>query len=391
MKKTRFNFSKSRIEELRPHATKRLHFRDTNIEGLGLRLQPCRPERYLWHRRHSGGSQSARRSTSWSSVGRRFRNSLGLQWIRVRFRRDRQCSGYRGCWDCGSNSERPLEIRYSPPTVDLGLWRQPRRPPRRAAARSHYAANRTLQLLRAIFNWALDAALYSGTNPASRVKLFHEASRERFLQPEELPLLFGALDKTTNVDLRDFVVLALLTGARRGNLLAMRWAELDLERGLWAIPNTKNRQAHIVPLVARAMDLLSARRARAAGGDKTPRSSWVFASTGGTGHVVSFKRGWRRLLADAKLDEKGKGRLRIHDLRRSLGAWAAGENVSLHLVSRMVGYENVAGLARAAGITSVYPRLSVDALRGAIDKATTAMFAAGEKPAQTKLLEAGRE
>jgi len=239
-------------------------------------------------------------------------------------------------------------------------------------------------LLRAIFNWALDAALYSGTNPASRVKLFHEASRERFLQPEELPLLFGALDKTTNVDLRDFVVLALLTGARRGNLLAMRWAELDLERGLWAIPNTKNRQAHIVPLVARAMDLLSARRARAAGGDKTPRSSWVFASTGGTGHVVSFKRGWRRLLADAKLDEKGKGRLRIHDLRRSLGAWAAGENVSLHLVSRMLGH-------KAAGITSVYPRLSVDAVRGAIDKATTAMFAAGEKPAQTKLLEAGRE
>ena len=73
-----------------------------------------------------------------------------------------------------------------------------------------------------------------------------------------------------------------------------------------------------------------------------------------------------------------------HDLRRSLGAWAAGGNVSLHLVSRMLGH-------KAEGITSVYPRLSVDAVRGAIDKATTAMFAAGEKPAQTKLLEAGRE
>jgi Arm DNA-binding domain len=83
-----------------------------------------------------------------------------------------------------------------------------------------YAANRLVELVRGLFNFAREAELWSGENPAARVKAFHEASRTRFLQPEELARMFTALGQEPNGDLRDFVLLSLWTGARRGDVLA---------------------------------------------------------------------------------------------------------------------------------------------------------------------------
>jgi len=87
----------------------------------------------------------------------------------------------------------------------------------------HHTANRTVQFLRALFNWAGEAGIWQGVNPATGIKLFHEAKRTRFLQPTELHQFFLALKKEKNIDLRDFVNLAMWTGARRGDILSMRW------------------------------------------------------------------------------------------------------------------------------------------------------------------------
>ena len=107
-----------------------------------------------------------------------------------------------------------------------------------------YAANRMLSLLGTMFQKALDAddVDFSGENPARGVKRFAEESRERFLQADELQSFFEALNKLSPI-MRDYFLLALLTGARRGNVQAMRWEELNLERGEWRVLDTKGGEA----------------------------------------------------------------------------------------------------------------------------------------------------
>ena len=85
----------------------------------------------------------------------------------------------------------------------------------------------------------------------------------------------------------DFFLLALETGARRAALLAMRWADLDLEAGVWVIPSnwSKNRRELAIPLIAEAITVLRRRlKARA-------ESPWVFPSPSSrNGHLSEPRR-----------------------------------------------------------------------------------------------------
>src|SRR5262245_55604309 len=76
----------------------------------------------------------------------------------------------------------------------------------------HYMANRLLALLGAMFNKAADVG-FVGTNPAKGIRKFREQSRDRFLQPNELPAFFAAVSAEPNETLRDFFLLCLYTGA----------------------------------------------------------------------------------------------------------------------------------------------------------------------------------
>ncbi len=121
-------------------------------------------------------------------------------------------------------------------------------------------------------------------------------------------VFFNALDNCPNKTLSDYVKLSLFTGARRSNVLAMRWEQIDFELGLWRIPMTKNKEPHTIPPTRQAISLLLARRAESKG-------EWVFeGNTPGT-HLVEPKRGWYKLLEAANITD-----LRIHDLRRTLGS-----------------------------------------------------------------------
>jgi integrase len=110
-------------------------------------------------------------------------------------------------------------------------------------------ANRTAALLSSMFNKAIAADLWKGANPAKGVERFREVSRDRFLRPDELRAMFASLayeDEGWKV----YFLAALLCGARRSNLLAMKWADLDLNRGLWRVDaeESKNGQTMQVDL-----------------------------------------------------------------------------------------------------------------------------------------------
>ena len=82
-----------------------------------------------------------------------------------------------------------------------------------------YRANRLVALLRKMFNLARDWGLYAGENPATRIQFFREESRDRFVQPEELPRLFQAIAEEADPSLCAVLLTALLTGARRTEVL----------------------------------------------------------------------------------------------------------------------------------------------------------------------------
>ena len=220
-----------------------------------------------------------------------------------------------------------------------------------------YAANRTLALLSKMFSKAVDWQWLS-INPASKIKMFEEKSRERFLQEDELPRFFKALDAEPNQDFADVFRLCLFTGARRSNVLAMKWQDIQIEKAEWEIPETKNGDSHLVPLLPQALEILTGRRSRAGRG-----AGWVFSSaTSQSGHLEGVQRVWTRLLKDAALEN-----LRIHDLRRTLGSWLAITGANNFTIGKTLGH-------KTQQATAVYARLNTKAVRDSVAKATEVML-----------------
>ena len=223
-------------------------------------------------------------------------------------------------------------------------------------------ANRVVELLSSIYNRASEAG-YTGGNPTDGIKPYKEAKRDRFIQAGELPRFFTALAADTSADFKHFVLLSLLTGARRTNVLAMRWQDVDLESATWRIPQTKNDDPQVVALVPEAVEILRERDPQDTG--------YVFPAPSATGYLTPPKKRWRALLERAQVAD-----LRIHDLRRSLGSWQAISGASLAIIGKSLGH-------KSADATMIYARLSLDPVRASLITATTAMLqAAGvKKPA----------
>ncbi len=248
--------------------------------------------------------------------------------------------------------------------------RAPLRPKR---VSGHRTANLALAELRAMFNWALQPrrALFAGINPASGQQPFPNVERERFLQPDELAPFFKALADEPNETMRDFILLALLTGARRANVTSMAWKDVHLERAEWRLVGevTKNGQPQTVTLSPEAVEILRHRK-------EGSSSAFVFPSERSeAGHIADPKAAWGRVLRASGIED-----LRIHDLRRTLGSWQARTGASLVLIGKSLNHKDQQS-------TAIYARLDLDPVRQSVDRATTAMFeAAGIKP-KAKVIE----
>lgn len=221
-----------------------------------------------------------------------------------------------------------------------------------------YAANRLLALVRKLFNFAKDHELFDRENPAQGIKLFKEQSRERRLFGHELPAFFAALAEEPNDTIRDYILISLLTGARRANVLSMTWNQISFERAIWSIPETKNGTPQSVPLTETAVDILKRRQAAST-------SPFVFPGPGKSGHLTEPKKGWARILERAGLED-----LRLHDLRRTLGSWQVDTGASLAVVGKTLNH-------KSPTTTAIYARLDVDPVRQSMEKATEAMLKAG--------------
>jgi integrase len=233
------------------------------------------------------------------------------------------------------------------------------------------AANRAIEILRTMFNVATDKLDWHKPNPCKGIERFKENERDRFLQADELPRFFAALEQEPSQLFKDYFVVLLFTGQRKSCVGAMEWPHIDMTAGVWTIPaeQSKNGKLITVPLASDVMTILKRRY------EERGDSRYVFPSYGKCGHLVESKFGFKRIRERAGLKD-----VRQHDLRRTLGSWQAAGGSSLQIIGRSLGH-----ISERA--TRVYSRLHLDPVRESVNAATAAMRAAvkaGKKKAKAK-------
>jgi integrase len=394
----RINLTKHAIEALAtPGEGKRASYYDTRVPGLGVMVQPTGSRQFFWFRRVRG-------RRTWRTIGE-F-PALSVENARAKAQ---EYNSDLGRWK-GDSYEGPNPFEYhGEPTLTAvvedyiakHVRAQAKNPDRaekgvrwtadkylasfqnrrlgeihRADVRQLHAdigkkhgqvtANRVVKLLKTLFYWATDTEMFHGENPARRLELFAERSRDRFLQPEEVPKFLTALRQEPNRNARDFTVISLFTGCRMMDVLSMRWSDISLEAKLWTIPNPKSQVPYVVALLPEVIDILKERRQR------NKPSEWVFPSRRGQGHILNVRRGWEAILKRAEIPD-----LRRHDLRRTLGSWMAKNGTSLPVIGKALGHQSLSA-------TAIYSRLDIAPVREAVQNAATALLTAGQKKPKPK-------
>lgn len=224
-------------------------------------------------------------------------------------------------------------------------------------------ANKMVSLVRSMFHLAEDWGLFSGANPCLRIKKFPEVSRDRFVTPDELPRLWAALAADPNPFVRVAFLVSLLTGARRNEILTMKWSDVDSAAGTWRIAHTKANRVHLLPLPMLVIRALQ----------KLPRmegNEFIFCGRWGRGHLVNISKPWSRIRKAAGLSD-----VRVHDLRRTLGSWLVAQGHSLPLIGKTLNHSQ-------PSTTAVYARLQLEPVRLALEANAERMLTyAKENPA----------
>lgn len=221
-------------------------------------------------------------------------------------------------------------------------------------------ANIALTLLRTMYNRAIDWELFEDKNPTANIPKYAEQSRDRFLYGDELQRFLKVVNALENVTMRDFFMMLLATGARKSNVLAMRWADVNLYEGIWRVPDTKNGEPYQVALASPARDILERRLQHRS-------SEWVFPADSKSGHLEEPKKAWAAILEAGELEN-----LRMHDLRRTFGSFMAAQGASLQMIGKALGH-------KSQEATLIYARLNLDPVRQAVNAAASAMFQPTDK------------
>ncbi|WP_293960362.1 site-specific integrase [Sneathiella sp.] len=234
-----------------------------------------------------------------------------------------------------------------------------------------YEANRTLDLLRVVFEKARSWYFIESTaeNPAAGIKKFREHKRKRFVTREELPELAKAIDKEQSIYVRSALWLYLLTGLRKNELLKVKRSEVDFSRQMLRLPDTKSGDEQEVTLSAAAMAIINAIPPE----EKNP---YLFPGKIKGKHIVNIDKAWRRVRESAEIDD-----LHLHDLRRSVGSWLTQTGVDLNVIKSALRHSNIS-------TTLIYARLGDDPARAAMEAHGENILAVAGK--HTKLVEGNR-
>ena len=191
--------------------------------------------------------------------------------------------------------------------------------------------NRELTVLKHMFKMGVKWGLMP-SNPAASVSPFPvQEGRFRYLSEDEIPALLEACEKqVTSPWLYPLVVLALNTGARQGELLNLRYEDIDLEKGLLYFGKTKNRKLKTVPMnktVREAVEWLFKHRYSEC------LFSWPWGEQIGRTTIYDA---FKKACSEAKVEQ-----MRFHDLRHTAASYLVMGGVDLPTVKEILGHREI--------------------------------------------------
>ena len=242
------------------------------------------------------------------------------------------------------------------------------------------AARRTRSVGAAMFAWGIEHG-HCKTNPFAGTGLATAPVRERFLTKDEAIALLSAISRLESAGkiadaFADALRLLLLTGARKTEVLGLRWVEVDFDRKVLTLPPQRTKAGgktgtRRIQLSPPALDILERRRMAAntaadgLGHRQSTAADFVFPATRGQGHAVGVRKVFERVCKEAKLEN-----LRIHDLRHSFASFAIADGASLFLVGKLLGHAS-------SRTTERYAHLSGDPLQEAVTSIARAIVGHG--------------
>ncbi len=251
-------------------------------------------------------------------------------------------------WEQHLGPQTPLAKVGSPQVEDFKL--------KRAQKVSRSTTDKDLAVLKAFFNWCIAHRL-AVSNPARRVKLFHEDnSRLRYLTREEYDRLIEvARTIVTSPYLEEKIILAVHTGLRRGSLFNLRWDQVDLANNVIRIPRTKSGRPLSLPLNATALKTLQTLQEA-----RTPESPYVFPHRSGPNAgepVQDIKNGFHTALELADIED-----FTWHDLRHTFASWLMMRGASLRSVAELLGHQSMKMTMRYAHLSPAFLSAQVSLL-----------------------------
>lgn len=215
--------------------------------------------------------------------------------------------------------------------------------------------NRQLAVLSAILTVAVKEYEWMDDSPMRKVgKLPEPRGRVRFLSDAERDALLRECGAHSEV-LHTIVVCALSTGARKGELLGLRWADVDMTRALLTFHQTKNGERRTVPLVGVALDAL-----RTHAKVRRLDTDLVFPGTAGT--PLEIGKMFREACTRAGIAD-----FRFHDLRHTAASYLAMNGATLAEIAEVLGHKTLQMVRR-------YTHLTEGHTRGVLERMAKSVF-----------------
>lgn len=208
-------------------------------------------------------------------------------------------------------------------------------------ASSHKPAgvNRKMAVVRSMWNWGRAARLIPQDRAwPQRIMMKGARGRTRFLDDAELARLLTAAEGSALM--HSLLTVALSTGMRKGEILRMRWEDIDQQKQTVTIHTTKTDRPRSVYLAPAAIEAL--KRMRVVKVTALRGQIWLQAN-GVPLNESSLGKRWRRIRKVAKLDD-----FKFHDIRHSCASWLAQNGASLYQIGAVLGHSSPATTARYA-------------------------------------------
>lgn len=198
--------------------------------------------------------------------------------------------------------------------------------------------NRHLAALRRMFTLASKWQIFGGPNPAASPGMLPETNRDLYLTPVQVQALLRALDRDVDQGAASAIALLLFTGARSGEILGARWADVDLNRCLLTVPRSKAGRVHRIPLAQAAVQVLRVQHQRSTGHE------FVFPGKVAGQPLSTLRHIWARVKKAAGLPAD----FRVHDLRHTFASALVSNGVPLYEVGVILGHSQLSTTRRYA-------------------------------------------